>query len=102
MAAKKKTAVKNPRKKPERIKGGFGVFVQETWYADNVEMDKGDGKPCLVQIALGLKDTQDSTGWIKENAEKYEGKTLIIAQIKQSITCAIEKVVRVKIEEVQP
>lgn len=54
----------------------------------------------LHEIASDLKDTQDALKWVKKNAENHEGATLVIAQIKQTITCTVKKVVQVVIEEV--
>ncbi len=98
----KKAAAKKTRKKPERTKGGFGVYLQET---NSIGTD-GSGKDVslessiLREIVSGLKDTQDAIKWVKENAEKHEGKTLVIAQVKQTITCTVKKMVVVQIEEV--
>ena len=103
MAKKKATTRKSdesPKKRIQKMKGGFGVFLRHDMDKHPVSDDDIPITAFLEQIASDLKDTQDALRWVREKAEAYQGRTLVIAQVKQEITVAVEKIVKVKIVEV--
>ena len=100
-AAKKKAAKKSATKKAGRKKGGFGVFVRQ--FTDVALGDPEDtvapDRLVLHEIASDLKDTGSALRWIKENAEEHEGSTLVIAQIKQTVSLTVKKVTKVTLSQ---
>jgi len=86
--------------KRARQSGGFGVY--EKMDADPAVAEKlfvSSSATNLCEIVTDLNDTGAALRWIKENAETWEGKTLVIAQVKQTISIKVEKVTRVTFEE---
>jgi len=87
--AEKKEVVSNNKKK--RAKGNFGVLVQHA----GDDADAYAGKKFWEVVQDGLESTVACERHIKENAESFSGKTLMIAQIKKVGEIQVETKVKV-------
>lgn len=97
MAKKKAAAKQSPAKKKQKpAKEGFSVFVDRTPKND----PDGPLEPDLVlqRVAQCLKNTNDATRWIKENAEEFHGEKLVIAQIKTAVVVKVTQKISVTLE----
>ena len=100
-AASKPSSDKKPR--VVKLKGGFGVFqviLKENVKFEDDVVDLWPAGPILLQVAGGtdddsLADTAAAEKWIRDNATAYNGKDLIIAQVKKTVKVAVQTVQKV-------